>query len=920
MRGEKRDAIAVDVLILFNIAKSKHSNAIAFDFLFAIAEVLEAGYSLQELVDVYTSTLVAAKKRWVNKRYDEEAQDAIAKFYSDPRVVGTPGRHRSENGDDKTLSVLLHMVRFTATKGIPVNSYIMNGLLDEKLDFEQGLMRMLSREQQLLQFMVQEGKLSGASEGFSKDGVMKASKDHTETVKLKSVLSQIFAASNILVTKYHPFFSEDRESIPYFIPSMEVAQKLAYLHSAGTRNAMKSVSIVLVDNWCLSGALHRLHHALYFLEGIEFETAKTTRLSIVYNPSGRICAEALAIQTLFEKISDLTLRDDGTDIAVRFAVPFMRHAVEALERTGSINVALAAESAGIPETTIRDIIDAVTLVINLPSEESLRSKISSISYEMKRELRLIRVSRGMKGEIGGTVIANGRCLFFARDVDPFVASDYDMLVYDSTARLASMVEDIVLAAPFYRSFLSTTAVENSLQAEADWRSNTMMMCSAFLGQYSQTPREDMSVALDHMGKLQSFYETQVDVRQDDINGENVSVVSITVIVDPLTEAAQRIAPLLLVLRDQLRLPLKLLFLPQLEVSEFPLQKFYRYVIEADTGETTPMAIFDALPLQHVLTMRMDVPEPWNVQSVKAFQDVDNLRCSDVICGDRTGGEEDITSIEYSLKSMAAAGQCFDVVERRPPNGLQLSLQRVAIDSKKVEFSSGDHSDTLVMQNLGYFQLRSNPGVWLLGLAAGRGSDLYEIVNADEIDGGDFKSNSSRVEEKLRGYQVVLVTAFYDTTIQMRVRKRAGTDGLKLLEDINLEESLDISSDEEAEEKVEAEVEAGLHWGSSLGNMLWGNAIDESSAISSNKKTIGETVHIFSLATGHLYERFLKVMMLSAHKRCTLPVKFWLLENFLSPTFKDSVDALAAEYKFEVSFISYKWPSWLRQQTEKQRIM
>lgn len=98
--------------------------------------------------------------------------------------------------------------------------------------------------------------------------------------------------------------------------------------------------------------------------------------------------------------------------------------------------------------------------------------------------------------------------------------------------------------------------------------------------------------------------------------------------------------------------------------------------------------------------------------------------------------------------------------------------------------------------------------------------------------------------------------------------------------------------------------------------------------------------MFSLATGHLYERFLKIMMLSVVKRASLPVpsillfccfetsisykyeqpcvgaafpptlrrrqrpsdpqvKFWLFENFLSPTFKQSAEAMAEAFGFEV---------------------
>ena len=50
-------------------------------------------------------------------------------------------------------------------------------------------------------------------------------------------------------------------------------------------------------------------------------------------------------------------------------------------------------------------------------------------------------------------------------------------------------------------------------------------------------------------------------------------------------------------------------------------------------------------------------------------------------------------IEYELKSLVVMGQCYDVVDSRPPNGLQIQLE-------------GTQSDTLVMQNLGYFQPRS----------------------------------------------------------------------------------------------------------------------------------------------------------------------------------------------------------------------
>jgi len=82
----------------------------------------------------------------------------------------------------------------------------------------------------------------------------------------------------------------------------------------------------------------------------------------------------------------------------------------------------------------------------------------------------------------------------------------------------------------------------------------------------------------------------------------------------------------------------------------------------------------------------------------------------------------------------------------------------------------------------------------------------------------------------------------------------------------------------------------------------------------------DTIHVFSLATGHLYERFLKIMMLSVTKRTSSKVKFWLFENYLSPPFKASAKAMAERIGCELEFVTYKWPQWLREQREKQRII
>lgn len=61
-----------------------------------------------------------------------------------------------------------------------------------------------------------------------------------------------------------------------------------------------------------------------------------------------------------------------------------------------------------------------------------------------------------------------------------------------------------------------------------------------------------------------------------------------------------------------------------------------------------------------------------------------------------------------------------------PRGVQLHLGDV---------SRPHVSDTLVMSNLGYFQLKSAPGVWSLSLAPGATSALYTIHSSSGISEG-----------------------------------------------------------------------------------------------------------------------------------------------------------------------------------------
>merc|ERR1719198_1258419 len=62
------------------------------------------------------------------------------------------------------------------------------------------------------------------------------------------------------------------------------------------------------------------------------------------------------------------------------------------------------------------------------------------------------------------------------------------------------------------------------------------------------------------------------------------------------------------------------------------------------------------------------------------------------------------------------------------------------------------------------------------------------------------------------------------------------------------------------------------------------------------------------------------MILSVRNKTRCPLHFWFISNFLSPSFKEFIPHLAERYKFKFNFVTYKWPSWLNPQSEKQRLI
>uniref|UniRef100_A0A8C5BTF4 UDP-glucose glycoprotein glucosyltransferase 2 n=1 Tax=Gadus morhua TaxID=8049 RepID=A0A8C5BTF4_GADMO len=343
-----------------------------------------------------------------------------------------------------------------------------------------------------------------------------------------------------------------------------------------------------------------------------------------------------------------------------------------------------------------------------------------------------------------------------------------------------------------------------------------------------------------------------------------------VVVDPLSREAQKLSSLLMVLSQVVNLELQVFMNCRAKLSEMPLKSFYRLVLEADvnflandTMSPGPTARFSQLPESPLLTLNMITPDGWMVEAVSSPHDLDNIHLQEVNA---------VVRAEYELEHLLLEGHCFDLTTGQPPRGLQFTLGTGQRPLRQ---------DTIVMANLGYFQLKANPGAWILKLRKGRSEDIYQILTHDGTDSPDDA-----------GDVVVTLNSFQSKIIKVRVQKKAD----KMNEDL-LSESVESRG-------------------------LWDSiaSITGGSSRPSDAEKKEDVLNIFSVASGHLYERFLRIMMLSVLRHTKTPVKFWFLKNFLSPSFKESIPHLAEEYGFQYELVHYKWPRWLHQQTEKQRLI
>jgi UDP-glucose:glycoprotein glucosyltransferase len=373
-----------------------------------------------------------------------------------------------------------------------------------------------------------------------------------------------------------------------------------------------------------------------------------------------------------------------------------------------------------------------------------------------------------------------------------------------------------------------------------------------------------------------------------------AVFEIVASVDPATELAQKWVPILKTLSDMDGVHLKLFLNPSLMLQELPVKRFYRYVLEAkphfnsDGSVGSLKAHFSGIPKEALLNLGMDVPPSWLVAPEESIHDLDNVKLSTIPAG---------TNIDavYRLESILIEGHSRDTTNGgQPPRGAEVVLST----EKDPHFA-----DTIIMANLGYFQFKANPGFYNIQLKSGRSQEIFSLDSAGPISWAPVPGDETTE---------IALMSFQGATIFPRLSRKPGQEDADVLAP---EESLASEMASKGAKKVNKFLgKMGLNFNSE--KVLQKGA--DLFASSKPKKGTQADINIFSVASGHLYERMLNIMMVSVMKHTNHTVKFWFIEQFLSPSLKSFLPHIAAEYGFEYEMVTYKWPHWLRGQTEKQR--
>ncbi|KAL0365044.1 UNVERIFIED_CONTAM: UDP-glucose:glycoprotein glucosyltransferase [Sesamum angustifolium] len=726
-------------------------------------------------------------------------------------------------------------------------SLLMNGLVSDPN--EEALINAMNDELPRIQEQVYYGQINS----------------HTD------VLDKFLSESGI--QRYNPKIIAEGKTKPKFVSlsasvlaKESVLNDLYYLHSPETMDDLKPVTHLLVVDITSKKGMKLLREGIRYLIG----GSKNARIGVLFNSNVHATLPSLFFMKAFEITASSYSHKKGV--------------LQFLDQLCSFYEQEYILASGVAESyqALMDKIFEIADANGLPSK-GYETGLSGFSAEILRSY-LNKVTQFIYRTFGleygaNAVITNGR----VSSVHLITFLNHDLHLLESLEfkqrikHIAEIVEDIkwedVDPDMLTSKFISDIVMAISSSISVRERSSESARFEILSAEYSAVilQNEDSSIHID-------------------------------AVIDPLSPSGQKLAALLRILSKYIQPSMRLVLNPVSSLVDLPLKNYYRYVVPTNgipnlselitlwrtigtlssllltfqddfsgTDHTVhgPKAFFANMPLSKTLTMNLDVPEPWLVQPVVAIHDLDNILLENLA---------DIRTLQavFELEALVLTGHCSEK-DQEPPRGLQLILGTK---------NTPHLVDTLVMANLGYWQMKVFPGVWYLQLAPGRSSDLY--VMKEDGEGAQGTTLLKRIIiDDLRG-----------KLVHMEVMKKKGMEQEKLLVPADDDSqstkpfmTSKLYNDELFLRQMFRELKTAgiqniLKWASGfIGGKDQSQKEKSSSLVPGSGGRHGKKINIFSVASGHLYERFLKIMILSVLKNTNRPVKFWFIKNYLSPQFK-----------------------------------
>ena len=484
---------------------------------------------------------------------------------------------------------------------------------------------------------------------------------------------------------------------------------------------------------------------------------------------------------------------------------------------------------------------------------------------------ILNIPRGMRG-----IVSNGHLLGHLPDSEYFNLEDFLFL----TEFFSKNVEnDLLKLVDRYDIFYPTHKhsslfnLFSNVSTSVRFRSDLLLYLSTIV--FKEEKFERIIFPFDKLMLKHSVIRMKPRV-------SDTYYFDLNIVVDPLSKDAQKLLPISLELYNTFNIDLHVWLSPQERLSEIPINRFYKYAISGrpffdkhgSLSRNLPNIEFSDLPKSPLLNLLLDTPHVWIVEPIKSEYDLDNLDMK---------SDSNFVQAIFNLSHILVEGHCWLNSSNEPVPGVQFSLGTLSEPRK---------FDSLVMANLGYFQFKISPGLWKLQLMKGKSDENYFISGSKGI-------NYSLLDDVI----LIFSDNFLGNNLHVFLAKRNIRSISKLT-------------------KFENDIEEFNEYESTL-KSIWNSVSNflpsvKKSSDSNVLETSNNIINIFSIASGHLYERFLRIMILSVLKHSNSQIKFWILKQYLSPSFVENFPLMALNYNFTFEYVNYKWPKWLRKQEQKQR--